>query len=69
MYQDNLRNQSEKEIYQPGALRIVSHTLFQSLGIIHDCHHDIVSEIISMMNIQYFCAPLISYLFTTRDNT
>jgi hypothetical protein len=40
MYQDNLRNQSEKEIYKPGALRIVSNYLTIRVSVyiwIHAC--------------------------------
>jgi hypothetical protein len=33
MYQDTLRNQSEKEIYQQGALRIVSILLQSSVFV------------------------------------
>lgn len=40
MYQDNIREQSEKEIYQPGSLRLVS-TIFNKVKKIHYNHSNL----------------------------
>ena len=74
MYQDCLRNQSGKEIYQPGALRIVSMLLYYVTIRVKICMHTVFmapikSNLMVLSNIIFIImnmTVLISQLLITR---